>query len=51
LFIDVQDKQVYGKANLMTKKYDLETSTGLYLLNDIDPVQFRKLVNKEKYYQ
>ena len=51
LSINVQDKQVYGKANIATEKYDLQTSTGLYLLNDIDPVQFRKLVNKEKYYQ
>ena len=51
LSIDVQDKQVYGKANVSTKKYNLKTSTWLYLLNDIDPLQFRKLVNKEKYYQ
>ena len=51
LSIDVQDKQVYWKANISTEKYDLQTSTWLYLLNDIDPVQFRKLVNKEKYYQ
>ena len=51
LSIDVQDKQVYGKANHTKKEYYFETSTGLYLLNDIDPIQFRKLVNKEKYYQ
>ncbi len=51
LEILIGDKQVYGKANITNKKYNLETSTGFYLLNDIDPVQFRKLVNKEKYYQ
>lgn len=47
----VQDKQVYGKPNITSKTYNFKTSTGLYLLNEIDPVQFRKLVNKEKYYQ
>ncbi len=46
----VWDKQVYGKSNIVNKHYDLPTSDDLYLLNDIDPVQFRKLVNKEKYY-
>ena len=51
LEIQVADKQVYGKANLTHKDYFFKTSTGLYLLNDIDPVQFRKLVNKEKYYK
>jgi len=51
LNIRVADKQVYGKANVTEKKYNLQTSSGLNLLNEIDPVQFRKLVNKEKYYQ
>jgi hypothetical protein len=51
LSISVSDKQVYGKANVTTKQYELETGTWLYLLNEIDPIQFRKLVNKEKYYQ
>jgi len=47
----VSDKQVYGRANMTHKNYNLKTSTGLNLLNEIDPVEFRKLVNKEKYYQ
>lgn len=51
LEILVWDKQVYGKSNIINKTYNLQTSKDLYLLNDIDPVQFRKLVNKEKYYQ
>lgn len=51
LEILVWDKQVYGKTNITNKQYELQTSTWLYLLNEIDPVQFRKLVNKEKYYQ
>ena len=49
--ISVSDKQVYGKANKTTKSYNFQTSNELNLLNEIDPVQFRKLVNKEKYYQ
>lgn len=51
LEVQVSDKQVYGKANMTHKNYYFQTSTGLYLLNEIDPVQFRKLVNKEKYYK
>jgi len=46
----VGDKQVYGKSNIINKTYNLSTSKDLYLLNDIDPVEFRKLVNKKKYY-
>lgn len=49
--ISASDKQVYGKANTITKIYNFQTSNELNLLNEIDPVQFRKLVNKEKYYQ
>jgi len=51
LNIEVYDKQVYGKPNMTNKNFVFYTSTGLNLLNEIDPVQFRKLVNKEKYYQ
>lgn len=51
LNMQVHDKQVYGKPNFTSKDYVFYTSTGLNLLNEIDPVQFRKLVNKEKYYQ
>ncbi len=51
LNIQVEDKQVYGKSNLTYKEFTFQTSTWLYLLNEIDPVQFRKLVNKEKYYK
>lgn len=51
LNIEVYDKQVYGKPNVTNKDFVFYTSTGLNLLNEIDPVQFRKLVNKEKYYQ
>lgn len=51
VMISATDKQVYGKANVTSKEYSFHTSTGLNLLNEIDPVQFRKLVNKDKYYQ
>jgi hypothetical protein len=51
LNIQVHDKQVYGKSNITNKDFVFYTSTGLNLLNEIDPIQFRKLVNKEKYYQ
>jgi len=51
LNIEVSDKQVYWKANTTRKEYIFQTSNELNLLNEIDPVQFRKLVNKEKYYQ
>ncbi|MCK9467191.1 MAG: hypothetical protein M0P94_02585 [Candidatus Absconditabacterales bacterium] len=51
LNIEVSDKQVYGKANTTKKEYSFKSSNELNLLNEIDPVQFRKLVNKEKYYQ
>lgn len=51
LEILVWDKQVYWKSNIINKTYNLRTSRDLYLLNDIDPVEFRKLVDKEKYYQ
>lgn len=51
LNIEVSDKQVYSKANTTRKEYIFQTSNELNLLNEIDPVQFRKLVNKEKYYQ
>lgn len=49
--IEVSDKQVYWKANTTQKEYKFTTSNELNLLNEIDPIQFRKLVNKEKYYQ
>lgn len=51
VWINVTDKQVYGKSNVTNKEYTFYTSTGLNLLNEINPVQFRKLVNKDKYYK
>lgn len=51
VIIYVSDKQVYGRANTTIKEYSFSTSTWLNLLNEIDPVQFRKLVNKDKYYK
>lgn len=51
ILVNVSDKQVYWKANYTSKEFVLATSSGLNLLNEIDPVQFRKLVNKNKYYQ
>ena len=47
--ISVSDKQSYWKANTTTKVYDFQTSDELKFLNDINPVDFRKIVNMEKY--
>ena len=47
--ISVSDKQSYGKPNTTTKTYNFETSDEFNLLNDINPVEFRKLVNMWKY--
>jgi len=49
--LSVSDKQVYGWANTVTKTYNLETMDEMYLLNKIDPVEFRMLVNSQKYYK
>ena len=51
LEIIVSDRQVYGKPNITDKIFEFHTSEELYLLNEIDPVEFRKIVNMEKYYQ
>ncbi len=48
LEISVSDKQSYGKPNTTTKIYEFQTSDELNLLNDIDPVQFRKIANMGK---
>ena len=49
--LSVSDKQVYGWANTVTKTYNFETMDEVYLLNKIDPLEFRKLVNSQKYYK
>lgn len=49
--ISVSDKQVYGWSNSVTKIYNLETPDELYLLNNISPIDFRKIVNSQKYYK
>jgi hypothetical protein len=49
--LSVSDKQVYGGANTVTKTYNFETMDEVYLLNKIDPLEFRKLVNSQKYYK
>lgn len=49
--ISVSDKQSYGKPNTMTKIYNFQTSDELNLLGEIDPIQFRKIVNMEKYFK
>ena len=35
----------------MTKVYQLETPSELYLMNNITPSDFRKIVNSQKYYK
>ena len=47
--ISVSDKQSYGKPNTTTKIYKFQTSDKLNLLNEINPVEFRKIVNMSKY--
>ncbi len=47
--ITVSDKQSYWKANTASRLYEFQTSDELNLLNEIDPVQFRKIVNMDKY--
>lgn len=47
--ISVSDKQSYGKANTTTKVYEFQTSDELKFLSEINPVDFRKIVNMEKY--
>lgn len=49
--ISVSDKQSYWKPNTTTKLYEFQTSDTLNLLNDIDPVEFRKIVNLDKYFK
>ena len=49
--ITVSDKQSYWKANTTTALYEFQTSDGLNLLNEIDPVEFRKLVNMDQYFK
>jgi len=47
--ISVSDKQAYWKANTTVKTYKFKTSDELNLLNEINPVEFRKIVNMDKY--
>lgn len=47
--ISVSDKQSYWKPNTTTKVYEFQTSDELNLLNEINPVEFRKIVNMNKY--
>ena len=49
--INVSDKQSYWKSNDTTKIYEFQTSDKLNLLNDISPVEFRKIVNLDKYFK
>lgn len=49
--LSVSDKQVYWWANSITKVYNLETMSEMYLLNKITPEEFRKIVNSQKYYK
>ena len=49
--LSVSDKQVYWGANTVTKTYYFETMDEMYLLNKIDPIEFRMLVNSQKYYK
>ena len=49
--ISVPDKQAYWQANVTTKQYEFQTSDELNLLNEIDPVEFRKLVNMNQYFK
>jgi len=45
LEIIVDDKQVYGKSNFVDKKYKFKTSTWLSFLDNISPVEFRRIVD------
>jgi len=47
--INVADKQSYWKPNITTKTYKFYTSSGLNLLNEISPTEYRKIVNMDKY--
>lgn len=47
--ISVSDKQSYWRPNTTTKVYEFQTSDELNLLNEINPVEFRKIVNMNKY--
>ena len=47
--ISVSDKQSYGKPNSTVKLYEFQTSNELKLLNEINPVEFRRIVNKSEY--
>ena len=47
----MSDKQSYWKANTSKKVYEFKTSDELNLLNEIDPVEFRKLVNMNQYFK
>ena len=49
--ISVSDKQSYWKPNTTMKIYEFQTSDELNLLNEIDPVEFRKLVNMDQYFK
>ena len=45
LEISVSDRQVYGWANIITKTFYLETPNEIYFLNNIDPLEYREIVN------
>ena len=47
--ISVSDKQSYWKPNSTLKTYHFQTSDKLVLLNEINPVEFRKIVNMSQY--
>ena len=47
--ISVSDKQAYWKSNDTVKTYKFQTSDELKLLNEINPVEFRKIVNMSQY--
>ena len=47
--ISVSDRQAYWKPNTTVKFYKFQTSGELNFLNTIDPVEFRKIVNMDKY--
>ena len=47
--IRVSDKQAYGKPNMTRKTYNFQTSDELKFLNEINAVDFRKIVNMDKY--
>ena len=47
--INLADKQSYWKPNTTTKTYKFYTSSGLNLLNEISPTEYRKIVNMNKY--